>query len=98
MRPHLVQQGQNLLDMQLHIFQVEYCITLLLLDVPRDQRVPGPLQNDKLAFSSRSSILKSISTIGLSRPLKCNAMTNVPGVGEVIMKNTFCRLYEKPST
>lgn len=95
MRAHLVQQGQNLLDVQLHIFQVQYCITLLLLDVPYYQCACCAPQSDKLTFSSKSSILKSISTIGLSRPLKCKAMTNVPGVGEVIMKNTFCRLYEK---
>lgn len=50
--------------------------------------------SSKLTFSSKSSILRSISRIGLSLPLKCSAMTKVPGVGEVTMKKMFCRLFE----
>lgn len=76
--------------MQLYVFKVEHRIAFLLLrqlSAASDRR-----RISALTFSSRSSILRSISTIGLSRPLKCKAMTNVPGVGEVKRKKTFGRL------
>jgi hypothetical protein len=54
--------------------------------------ISGLQGSNRLTFSSKSSILRSISRIGLSLPLKCSAMTKVPGVGEVTMKKIFCRL------
>jgi hypothetical protein len=43
-------------------------------------------RKSQLTFSNKSSIFKSISKMGLSLPLKCNAIRNVPGAGDRILK------------
>lgn len=92
---HLVEQPQHLWHIELHILEVQHGLIIFLLKASGSARVhtwgtvpPVPALGLALGltFSSKSSIFRSISRMGFSRPLKWSAMMNVPGVGEVMLK------------
>ena len=67
LREHLLEQVQYLRDIQLHIFKVQEMLVVFLLCT--DEPATRAKQADIQTFSSKSSILRSISRMAFSRPL-----------------------------
>jgi hypothetical protein len=64
-----IEQCQDFWNVELYIFQIKEMLVVLLLEAEVVRIPTTRIENQRRTFSSRSSILRSISRIAFSRPL-----------------------------